>query len=257
MDLTARQAEISDLLRQEEFITVESLADRFSVTTQTVRRDINVLCDYGQAKRKHGGVEPLSTDGNLAYGTRQVLNRVAKRSIAKEVANQIPNGSSISLGIGTTPEMVVRALLKHKNLKIYTNNLIIAQTASTNSSFEVYSSGGRIRSGDFDMVGSPVENFFNSYKTDFGIFGVAGVDNDGVLLDFSDEEVQIRRVILDNCRESLLVLDHEKFGRIAHVRGGQIEEVTKVFCDQNPPNEIIQIIDDSESQLIICDKEDV
>jgi len=66
MDLTARQAEISDLLRQEEFITVESLADRFSVTTQTVRRDINVLCDYGQAKRKHGGVEPLSTDGNLA-----------------------------------------------------------------------------------------------------------------------------------------------------------------------------------------------
>ena len=53
MDLTARQAEISDLLRQEEFITVESLADRCSVTTQTVRRDINVLCDYGQAKRKH------------------------------------------------------------------------------------------------------------------------------------------------------------------------------------------------------------
>ena len=28
MDLTARQAEISDLLRQEEFITVESLADK-------------------------------------------------------------------------------------------------------------------------------------------------------------------------------------------------------------------------------------
>ena len=257
MDLTARQAEISDLLRQEEFITVDSLADRFNVTTQTVRRDINVLCDYGQARRRHGGVEPLSTDGNLAYGTRQVLNRVAKRSIAKEVASQIPNGSSISLGIGTTPEMVVRSLMKHQNLKIYTNNLIIAQTASTNPSFEVYCSGGRIRSGDFDMVGSPVESFFNSYKTDFGIFGVAGVDNDGVLLDFSDEEVQIRRVILDNCRESLLVLDHEKFGRIAHVRGGHIEDVTKVFCDQPPPNEIIQIIDDSESQLIICDKEEV
>ena len=57
MDLTARQAEISDLLRQEEFITVESLADKFNVTTQTVRRDINALCDYGQARRRHGGVE--------------------------------------------------------------------------------------------------------------------------------------------------------------------------------------------------------
>jgi DeoR family glycerol-3-phosphate regulon repressor len=255
MDLTARQAEISDLLRQEEFITVESLADKFKVTTQTIRRDVNALCDFGQARRRHGGIEPLSTEGNLNYGTRQVLNRVAKMAIAKEIARFIPNGSSISLGIGTTPEIVVRALLKHKNLKIYTNNLIIAQTAITNSSFEVYSSGGRIRSGDYDMLGSPVESFFNSYKTDFGIFGVAGVDMDGVLLDFYDEEVQIRRVILNNCRASLLVLDHEKFGRVAHVRGGQIQEVTKVFCDRLPPVEICRAIEDSESELIICDGE--
>ena len=46
MDLTARQAEISDLLRQEEFITVESLAERFDITTQTVRRDINAPVSY-------------------------------------------------------------------------------------------------------------------------------------------------------------------------------------------------------------------
>jgi DeoR family glycerol-3-phosphate regulon repressor len=256
MDLTARQAEISDLLRQEEFIAVESLAERFDVTTQTIRRDINALCDYGQARRRHGGVEPLSTEGNLAYGTRQVLNRVAKRAIAKNVAHSIPNGSSISLGIGTTPEMVMRALLGHKDLKIYTNNIIIAQTASSNSSFEVNCSGGRIRSGDFDMLGSPVESFFNSYKTDFGVFGVAGVDMDGVLLDFYDEEVQIRRVILENCREGLLVLDHEKFGRTAHVRGGQIQDVTKVICDQLPPEEICQLINDSESELIICDEQE-
>ncbi len=152
--------------------------------------------------------------------------------------------------------MVMRALLGHKGLKIYTNNIIIGQTASSNSSFEVNCSGGRIRSGDFDMLGSPVESFFNSYKTDFGVFGVAGVDMDGVLLDFYDEEVQIRRVILENCRKGLLVLDHEKFGRTAHVRGGQIQDVTKVFCDQLPPEEICQLINDSESELIICDEQE-
>tara|TARA_B110000967_G_scaffold65977_1_gene68169 strand:+ start:5544 stop:6317 length:774 start_codon:yes stop_codon:yes gene_type:complete len=255
MDLTARQAEISDLLRQEEFIAVDSLAERFEVTTQTVRRDINVLCDYGQARRRHGGVIPMSTEGNLAYGARQVLNRVAKSAIAKATAEIIPNGSSISLGIGTTPEMVMRALLRHTDLKIYTNNLIIAQTACSNSSFEVNCSGGRMRSRDFDMVGSPVESFFNSYKTDFGVFGVGGVDIDGALLDFDDEEVQIRKIILNNSRESLLVLDHEKFGRSAHVRGGQIEDLSKIICDQKPPKEICQILDDSEAQLIISDEE--
>ena len=254
MNLTTRQAEISDLLRQEEFITVESLAERFDITSQTVRRDINALCDYGQARRKHGGIESISTEGNLAYGTRQVLNIVAKSAIAKHASKLIPNGSSISLGIGTTPEMVMRALLKHKNLKIYTNNLAIAKIASSNSEFEVYCSGGRIRSSDMDMLGSSVKVFFDSYKTDFGIYSAGGVDMDGELLDFSDKEVQIRRAILDNCRESFLVLDHEKFGRSAHVRGGQIQEANKVFSDQKPPIEICKILNDSESELIICEK---
>jgi DeoR family glycerol-3-phosphate regulon repressor len=257
MDLTARQAEISDLLRQEEFITVESLAERFDITTQTVRRDINALCDFGQARRKHGGVESISSEGNLAYGTRQVLNRVAKRAIAKHAAKVIPNGSSISLGIGTTPEMVMRALLKHNDLKIYTNNLAIAKIASSNPEFGVYCSGGRVRSSDMDMLGSSVKVFFDSYKTDFGIYSAGGVDIDGELLDFSDKEVQIRRAILDNCRESFLVLDHEKFGRSAHVRGGQIQEANKIFCDQRPSNEICQILSDSESELIICEKEEL
>ena len=67
--------------------------------------------------------------------------------------------------------------------------------------------------------------------------------------------MQIRKIILNNSRESLLVLDHEKFGRSAHVRGGQIEDLSKIICDQKPPKEICQILDDSEAQLIISDEE--
>jgi DeoR family glycerol-3-phosphate regulon repressor len=62
--------------------------------------------------------------------------------------------------------------------------------------------------------------------------------------------------MLNNSRESLLVLDHEKFGRSAHVRGGQIQDVSKVICDQKPPKEIYQLLNDSESELIICDEQE-
>ena len=95
MDLTARQAEISDLLRQEEFIAVESLAERFDVTTQTVRRDINALCDFGQARRRHGGVEPLSTEGNLAYGTRQLYLPNSPQNILSMSLNLLHSTSPI------------------------------------------------------------------------------------------------------------------------------------------------------------------
>lgn len=255
MKLSSRQAGISELLREEALLTVEHLAEKFGVTTQTIRRDVNTLCDLGLARRRHGGVEPLSTKGNLAYDSRQVLNRRGKMLIAKTVVQHIHNDSSLSFGIGTTPEFVASALLQHEHLRLFTNSLNIAQISSRNKSFEINISGGRVRNEDHDVLGNSVEKFFASYKTDVGIFGVAGVDLDGSLLDFHDEEVRVRDLIRANCRESFLVLDHQKFGRSAHVRGGRIQDVSKVFCDKYPPEEICRILQNAGTELIICSAE--
>ena len=255
MEMTERQAGISELLRQEAFLTIDVLAEKFEVTTQTIRRDVNVLCDLGLARRRHGGLEPLTTKGNLAYRSRQILNRSGKIHLAEEVVRHIPDNSSLSIGIGTTPEIVAGALLKHKGLRIFTNSLSIAQICSANSDFEVNIASGRVRHEDHDVLGGSVERFFESYKTDFGIFGVAGVELDGSLLDFYEEEVRVRDQILRNCRESFLVLDYQKFGRTAHVRGGDIRGVTKVFCDKQPPGEISTLLKDSGTELIVSQQE--
>ena len=253
--MTERQAEISELLRQEAFLTIDVLAEKFEVTTQTIRRDVNILCDLGLARRRHGGIEPLTTEGNLAYASRQILNRSGKMHLAQEVVRHIPDNSSLSIGIGTTPEIVAGALLNHKGLRIYTNNLNIAQVCSANSSFEINIAGGRVRHEDHDVLGNSVEKFFESYKTDFGIFGVAGVELNGDLLDFYEEEVLVRNQILANCRESFLVLDYQKFGRSAHVRGGDIRGASKVFCDKMPPDEIIALLKESNTELIVSKQE--
>ncbi len=252
MNLSGRQAEIAELLREESLLSVERLAEKFEVTTQTIRRDVNALCDHGLARRRHGGIELQSTEGNLAYGSRQVLNSREKHLISKTVAEHVPNGCSLSMGIGTTPEAVASQLLNHQQLRIFTNNLHVAYISSQNENCEVTISGGRVRNQDLDVLSNSVGEFFESYRTDIGIFGVAGVDLDGSLLDFYDEEVNVRNHMRANCRESYLVVDHQKFGRSAHVRGGWIQDVSKVFCDQMPPTEICDILKESGTELIIC-----
>jgi DeoR family glycerol-3-phosphate regulon repressor len=87
---------------------------------------------------------------------------------------------------------------------------------------------------------------------DIGIYGVAGVDEDGTLLDFYEEEVQARQMIRENSRSAFLVLDHSKFGRAAHVKGGKIDEATKIFCDRTPPAAILLRVEQSGAQLIVC-----
>ncbi|HHP7236414.1 MAG TPA: DeoR/GlpR family DNA-binding transcription regulator [Desulfobacterales bacterium] len=255
MARSERQAQIAELIRQTDFIGVEDLAQHFQVTTQTIRRDLNMLCELGIARRVHGGVQSMNTPGNVAYAWRQILNLDAKQTIAREVARHVPNGVSIAFSIGTTPEIVSKALLAHTHLRVFTNNLSIAFLACANPTFEITIAGGRLRNEDRDVMGSGMESLFGAYKVDIGIYGVAGVDEDGTLLDFYEEEVRARQIIRENSRSSYLVLDQSKFGRAAHVRGGRIDEATKIFCDRTPPAAIHHLIRQSGAQLILCRKD--
>lgn len=252
MRLSERQAQMSEMIRQTDFIRVEDLARRFQVTTQTIRRDLNLLCERGVARRVHGGVQRMQIPGNVAYAWRQILNHEAKQIIAREVAGHVPNGGSVAFSIGTTPEMVSKALLEHRHLRIFTNNLNIALLACTNPTFEVTIAGGRLRNEDRDVMGSGMEALFGAYKVDIGIYGVAGVDEDGTLLDFYEEEVRARQIIRANSRNAYLVLDYSKFGRPAHVRGGRIDEATTIFCDRKPPAPILDLLNQSGTQVVIC-----
>ncbi|WMS45283.1 DeoR/GlpR family DNA-binding transcription regulator (plasmid) [Acuticoccus sp. MNP-M23] len=247
-----RQILISQMLQTQDFLTVEALASQFDVTTQTIRRDINALCEQGAARRRHGGIARIAVGGNVSFRDREVLNRSAKLMIAGEVARCIPNGASVALGIGTTPQLVAENLLGHSGLKIVTNNLPIALAAAQHTDFDVAIAGGTVRNSDLDIAGHAAEELFAAYRVDFAIFGVAGVDDDGSLLDFSRAEVRIRQAMLRHCRQSFLVLDSSKFGRPAHVRGGRLDEASVVFCEAGPPVVIAELLAGSDTRFVDC-----
>lgn len=228
---TARQAHILEIVREEGFASIEHLAARFEVTQQTIRRLVNALCDQGLLRRIHGGVSLPVQNQNLAYGSRQGLNADAKRRIARATAKLIPDGASLMIGLGTTPEYVAQALSHRQDLRVVTNNLNVASAFAQNPDVEISIAGGTLRPLDRDIVGEAAAHFFSRFRTDYGIFGVGGVDLDGTLLDFHIDEVQARQSIVANSRTAVLVADTTKFGRNATVRGGHLEDCHHLFTD--------------------------
>jgi DeoR family transcriptional regulator, glycerol-3-phosphate regulon repressor len=235
MNATARQSQIVDLVRQEGYVTVEALADRFQVTPQTIRRDISLLQDRALLRRFHGGVTAPGSVENFAYSTRQVLCLEEKRRIARLVARQVPDNASLFLNIGTTTEEVARALLGHRGLRVITNNINVANILYSNASCEVIVAGGVVRARDGGIVGEATLDFVRQFKVDVGIIGISGIDGDGTLLDYDYREVRVARAIIDNSRQVFLVTDHTKFGRNAMVRLASIGEIHALFTDRAPP----------------------
>jgi DeoR family glycerol-3-phosphate regulon repressor len=226
-----RQAWILERVREKGFASIEHLAVHFDVTQQTIRRVVNQLCEQGLLRRIHGGVGLPVPNQNLAYENRQGLNLEAKQRIARAVAGFIPDGASIMIGLGTTPEYVALALAQRPHLHVITNSLSVATAFARNADVDITFAGGTLRPRDRDIIGEVAVAFFSRFKADFGIFGVGGVDEDGTLLDFHAGEVEARQAIAANCRTALLVVDHSKFGRNATVRGGHLSDHPHLFTD--------------------------
>jgi DeoR family transcriptional regulator, glycerol-3-phosphate regulon repressor len=231
-----RQSDLLEEVRRRGAVSVEALAERFGVTLQTVRRDVKLLAEAALLARFHGGVRlPSSTTENIEYRQRQQLNLGAKQRIAKAVANAVPQGCSLILNIGTTAEAIARELVRHRGLRVITNNLNVAAILSDNAECEVIVAGGVVRARDRGIIGEVTIDFIRQFKVDIGLIGISGIEADGTLRDFDYREVKVAQTIFGQSREVWLAADHSKFNRPAMVEVARLDQVDTLYTDQPPP----------------------
>lgn len=250
MKQSIRHRKIMELVNQHGYLSTEDLVIRLNVSPQTIRRDLNVLAELNFIRRHHGGAASPSSAENSDYVDRKQFFSSQKNRIAQEVAKLIPNGASLFIDIGTTPEAVANALLEHESLRIVTNNLNAAHLLRQNESFDITMAGGSLRS-DGGIIGEATVNFISQFRLDFGILGISAIDTDGSLLDYDYHEVQVKRAIIESSRQTLLVTDHSKFTRQAIVRLGELGDVEYLFTDE-VPSSINQYLQSVKTKLVIC-----
>ena len=248
-----RQAQLLAEVRNRGSVSVEALAEQFDVTLQTVRRDVKLLADAGLLARFHGGVRvPSSTTENIEYLQRQMLNEGAKQRIARRVAAAVPMGCSLIINIGTTTEAIARELLRHRGLRVITNNLNVAAILSDNPDCEVIVAGGIVRSRDRGIVGELTVDFIKQFKVDIGLIGISGIEADGTLRDYDYREVKVARAIIEHSREVWVGADHSKFNRPAMVEVARIDQIDTLFTDAVPPPPFPHLLTQAGVNCVTC-----
>ncbi|KQX38231.1 DeoR family transcriptional regulator [Devosia sp. Root436] len=233
-DTTERHQAILELARVENRVTVEALAGHFGVSVQTIRKDLNQLCDQRLLSRVHGGATMPSGVENLEYEARRRIAAEAKDAIGRAAAALIPNDASLFINIGTTTEAVSQALLDHAGLLVVTNNINVANRMRVYPRFEVVIAGGVVRPSDGGIVGEAAAGFFSQFKVDYAIVGASALDEEGALLDYDYREVKVAQAIIANARHVILVADQGKFARSAPVRIARIDQIDTFVTDHCP-----------------------
>jgi DeoR family glycerol-3-phosphate regulon repressor len=243
--------DILEIARQRGRVDVELLASRFDMTPQTIRKDLNDLCERQLLQRIHGGAVYPSGVSNFAYDARRTLAADSKQMIGAAAAALVPDNSSIIINIGTTTEQVALALRRHQGLMVVTNNINVASIFRDAPSAEVVIAGGVVRHSDGGIMGEATVGFIKQFKVDFAIIGASAIDHDGAILDYDFREVAVSQAIISHARKTILVADSLKFERTAPVKIADFSMIDVFVTDLPPPRVIIDICNANNVELIL------
>jgi DeoR/GlpR family transcriptional regulator of sugar metabolism len=232
-----RQETILAELRATPAIRIVELAAKFAVSTETVRRDLDELSARGLISRTYGGAtgtalpEPLLSD-------RYLSNQEQRAAMAKTLARLIRNGDSLMIDAGATTIFVARRLAAElKDITVVTTSFGVASALATNPSIRIRVCPGEYDSGDGGVTGPDAINYLTQFRVNHAIIGASRLDNDGPS-DFNPASVWIKRTMIRQADQTILVLDNAKLDKVAFERIAALEEIDHVVTDM-PPSETL------------------
>jgi len=157
MDSPGRHAGILDRLRRDGRVDVGDLAEAFTTSEVTVRRDLDALADAGVLRRVHGGAVSLLLRGEeLPFAMREMDSAATKDRMGAAVASLVQEGEAVVVDSGTTGLAVARALVGRR-LTVMPLSLHAAAALSATSSVHLLLPGGTVRHGEGSLVGPIAE----------------------------------------------------------------------------------------------------
>lgn len=251
--ITDRQARIVEIVSQQGFATIETLARDFGVSTQSVRRDIIKLDADGVLQRFHGGVGVRETSVRMEYAQKRTVATDAKKQIADKTAALIPDGSVVFLDVGTTVEAVALALTTKRQLRVFTASLSVATILAGNPGIEIFVLGGFMRGLDGSVVGETTLATLGRFRFDFAVIGFSGIDRDGTPMDYDLEKVAVKQAAMEKAQRALVVGDSSKFRKSAVVRFATVSKSVTFVTDARPADSIVEKL---AGQLVLADEQD-
>ncbi|WP_435506545.1 DeoR/GlpR family DNA-binding transcription regulator [Variovorax sp. RHLX14] len=248
MPLPHRQAEIISRLNQEGRVTVTELMQGLQVSDETVRRDLRELESLGLVRRIHGGAITPKSDQEEPLLARERFNIREKARIGQLASRMVSDGMSLFLDTGTTTLAFARRLTA-KNLRVTTNSLDIALALRDQGAL-VEMTPGTLRSNDNALVGIETLDYAKRRYYDIAFMGIGACTIAHGWTDYAQEESALRRILLGQARQPVLLVDHSKFGRQAYVRTFSLAEVDCIVCDKRPPRALQEVFDAGNIRVV-------
>lgn len=225
-----RKKLILEKLARAGQVQSRELSEAFSVSEDTIRRDLRELAAEGQLQRVHGGALPASA-ATATFSERQSLQIDSKRAVAQKGATLIGAGQVVIIDGGTTTSEMIAWLPRDLPFTVVTHSPGIAVALADYPLIEVIMIGGRLYKHSQVAVGATAIEAMAHLRADLFFMGVTGVHAEAGLSTGDYEESCIKRALAARAAEIIVLASAEKINRASAWAIGDISQVNTLVVD--------------------------
>ena len=192
-------------------VSVEQLAEQFTTSEVTIRKDLTALEQSGLLLRRYGGAMALPQE--IVANSDEKLDPIRKMQIAKTAADLIKDHNRIIIDSGRTTAAMIPELSHKRGLVVMTNAINVAnRLLSLENEPTLLMPGGTWDPHSESFQGQVAEQVVRSYDFDQLFIGADGIDIDRGTTTFN-ELIGLSRVMADSAREVIVLVESNKIGK--------------------------------------------
>ncbi len=227
-----RKQKIKEIIMEKKSASVAELAQLFSVTDETIRRDLKVLEQEGVLLRSYGGAFIQSGVENLVEADiRTTIYVENKMKIANQCRKMINNGDAIFLDNSTTAYYIARAI-QDMRITLVTNNLQIINLLSQNKTIHLIVIGGTFSHTEQAFYGVAAKKALEEYFVDKAFLSCRSLSIKNGITEANDRWAQMRQTVIERSKESYVVADFSKFDQTSFMRICGYEKIKAIITDK-------------------------
>jgi DeoR/GlpR family transcriptional regulator of sugar metabolism len=244
-----RQQAILAEVRASPAVRIATLAERFGVSTETIRRDLDEMSERGLLSRTYGGAAgpPISLEPSLDDRYRTMVDQ--RTLVAKATSELIEPGDTLMIDAGSTTIYVARQLAAElRDLTVVTTSFAVASSLVTNPSMRVFVCPGEYDPRDGGVCGPDTLEYLRRFHVSKAIIGASRLDAGGPS-DVVSASAWIKRVMIEQAEQVILAVDKSKFDQRAFESVCALSSLDYLATDAPPPPALARALAEAGVQV--------
>jgi len=252
MNIIERHKEILKILKEDGFVDVNDLSNRFNISAVTIRKDLKLLEEKNLLYRSHGRaieINPYVSENHVNIKER--INTDEKNAIARFAASLLNENEHIIIASGTSVIEFARHIKNIDGLTVVSASLNASLILSENSNIDLIQLGGQVRHSSSSVVGPSSEKMLSEFTFTKLFIGVDGIDIEYGLTTTNAMEASMNKVMMKVAQKTIVLADSSKFGRKGFGKICDLEEVDQIITDSKIEDHIKTKIEEKGIDLVI------